>query len=310
MTSRLTIITVTYNSKREIENFLHSLVEVVPELGRGGITLETRIVDNNSSDGTAQFLSTLESTLLSRLNIILTFNEQNIGLSRAINRELDSSGSELVLFCNPDILFTIDIIRLIAILERFPRHGIVPELYNMDGTVQRISYRRFPTVTRIAFDFTVMGNLLSRFFPWIRNDYSYKHHRFRSPADYVEQPGGVCLLMHLSDIRKIRPFFDPAFPVLWNDVDMALRARELGIKFLIATDVKIFHAHAHSLKRADKTLISRLFYSHLGMIGFSTKWKLHPRVLRTILFLDTVFTIVFHRSLNKDVLTRFRCSLQ
>jgi GT2 family glycosyltransferase len=309
LTTRLIIVTVTYNSRGEIEGFLHSLIKIAPRLELEGIIFETRIVDNNSSDGTAQFLSSLNSTFLSRLNIKLTLNPQNIGLSKAINRELDNSRGDLVLLCNPDILFTLDAIQLIGVSNKFPGYGIVPELCNMDGTIQRVSYRRFPTIARITFDFTVAGNLFSRFLPWIKNDYCYKTHRFRSP-DYVEQPGGVFLLMHLSDTRRISPFFDPAFPVLWNDVDMALRAKELGIKFLIAPDAKIFHVHAHSLKKTDKTLISKLFYSHLGLIGFATKWKLHPRILQAILFSDTVFTIVFHRNFHKDVLTRFRCSLQ
>ena len=309
MKRTLTIITVTYNSRNEIERLLRSLQETAPNLALAGVIVEMRVVDNNSSDGTIEFLSSLDPSLISRLNIAITFNQHNLGLSIATNSELGKTGSDLVLFCNPDIVLTTDILQLVEMADRFPGHGVTPELYNLDGSIQRLIYRRFPTVARIVSDFTVSGNLFSRFFPWIRNDYCYKNYRFRTPVDYVDQPGAACLLMHLSDVKRIRPFFDPTFPVLWNDVDMALRARRLGIRFLIASNTRVPHSHTHSTNKTEKALVVKLFYSSLGLIGFSAKWRLHPRLLQSILFFDTVLAVVLFRHFAKDVLMRFRYSL-
>jgi len=310
LTRTLTIIAVTYNSRNEIETFLRSLYEIAPKLEQAGIVVETRIVDNNSGDETVQFLSSLDPGLTSRLKIRVISNRYNAGLSIATNNALANSHGDFVLFCNPDIVFTTDALHLIEIADRFPNHGITPELYNLDGTIQRIIYRRFPTVARIVSEYTVSGRLLSRVFPWIRNDYLYKNRQFRSPVDYVDQPGAVCLLLHLSDVKRINPFFDPALPVLWNDVDMALRAKEVGIRFLVAADLKIYHSHAHSMKRTEKTLVTKLFYSSLGLMGFLRKWRLHPRILQAILFFDAILAVVLFRTFGRDVLNRFRFSLQ
>jgi GT2 family glycosyltransferase len=285
----LSVIVVTYNSREEIAVFLQTLSNLVRKFR---ISVETQITDNNSEDKTQDFL-TGEASKWAELNLSLTLNSKNFGLSSELNKQIARCSGEMILICNPDIMFTEDMVQLLRYSETYPEYGIVPELLNYDGSTQKIVYRRFPTLSRILLSYTFTGRLLSRTIAKkIFDDYSYVGHEFCSPVDLIEQPGGGCLLFQKRTLKRLDPFFDPRFPVLWNDVDMAMRARAAGIRFLIAPDVKLFHGHAHSFKKLSLEQKMMLFYSSQGMLGFIEKWRLHPRIVRAILFFDSTASVV------------------
>ena len=286
-TSDLSVVVVTYNSRGEVAKCLESFSRIVLEFR---LKVEVRIMDNNSTDGTREWLQQ-NAQMFPSLNLRLNLNKKNIGLSNAVNEELARCNSDMVLICNPDVVFTSGFIHLLNFSRQHPEFGVVPELRNLDGTVQRVTYRRFPTVTRILMDFTGLGIHFSRYiFSWVHDDYCYVDYKFNEPVDFLEQPGASFLLLHKDTAKKLSPFFDPQFPVLWNDVDMALRARLLGIRFVIMPGVKIYHELGHSMKSVNHSRGALLFFSQHGLIGFARKWNLHPRILQASIFLDAVFS--------------------
>jgi len=87
------VVIVTYNSMKTIEDCLLSLGH---HLREGD---EVIVVDNNSEDGTQQFLLE-EQGKLHQSTLIL--NPFNLGFSRASNLGCAASKSEFVCFLNPD----------------------------------------------------------------------------------------------------------------------------------------------------------------------------------------------------------------
>ncbi len=89
MTARTTIVTVTFNSAGVIEAMLKSVPVGVP----------VTVVDNASGDATCDMLSRYP-------NVRLVKNDKNEGFARACNRGASESGSEFLLFLNPDAVLS------------------------------------------------------------------------------------------------------------------------------------------------------------------------------------------------------------
>lgn len=285
----ISIITVTYNSKPEIERFLLSLSNMLKEFS---LPVEIRIWDNASSDGTREYLRSSERSFES-LRMKLDFSDHNVGLSKALNFEIIQSEGDWVLLCNPDVEFSRDVPRLFEFASSHSKYGIIPDMKNPDGTRQRSIHRRFPSFARIFFEYTSIGVYFSRLFPFIRDDYKYSNRRFSYPT-IIEQPGGSFLLISKSILDRFLDqgkFVDERFPVFWNDVDLAMRARSRDVKFVILPEVIIQHGFGHSVKKINRETLLTLFYGSYGMIGFARKWGMHPRIFQLILFLDSIFAV-------------------
>jgi GT2 family glycosyltransferase len=285
----ISIITVTYNSRLEIERFLLSLTEMLKNFS---VEVETKIWDNASSDGTGGYLQTLQSN--QELRMTLHLSPKNVGFSKAANSEIERSKGEWILLCNPDVEFSDDVPRLLDFASFHQMYGVVPDLKNPDGTIQRSIHRRFPSFTRIFFEYTSLGRYSSRLLPFVRDDYKYSHTKFTTPT-FIEQPGGAFLLLHrnlLVRLSKNAKLFDERFPIFWNDVDMSMRARTEGVKFVIVPEVRILHGFGRSVKKIDRVTRLTLLLGRHGLIGFAHKWRMHPRAIQTIFFLDSIFDVL------------------
>ena len=293
----ISIITVTYNSRQEIEHFLLSLSDMLNEFS---LPVETRVWDNASSDGTGEYLRSSEKSF-EPLRLKIEFSAQNVGLSKALNSEIARSKGEWVLLCNPDVEFSRDVPKLFEFASSHSKYGIIPDMKNPDGTRQRSIHRRFPSFARIFFEYTSLGVYFSRLIPFIRDDYKYSQGEFTRPT-IIEQPGGSFLLIHrgtLDELTVQGRLFDERFPVFWNDVDVAMRARRKSVKFVIVPEVMLKHDFGHSVKRTNRELILTLFFGSHGLIGFASKWRMHPRAIQMMFFLDSIFAV------SLGVLSRF-----
>lgn len=324
----ISVIAVTYNSEPVIETFLETLDEMVRTLS---LSVETILADNASQDGSQKIIRQV-SPKYPRLNIVVVLNEKNVGLSKALNDIIGLCRGERVLICNPDITFNESFREMLKVSEQCPELVLVPELLESDGTPQRVIYRRFPTVLRIVSDFTAIGDSVPGLFDKIRKDYRYIGRGFKRPMDSLEQTAAVCMLIDRKVADMFHPFYDPAFPVFWNDVDMSKRAQMLGIRLAIVPGTKIYHGLGQSAKKSNPEKIAMLFYSSHGMIGYAKRWDMYPSMLRLILFSDSILRILREvikrmigrktrrlartrelspfREMTKKHLLAFRCSLR
>jgi len=294
----ISVIVVTYNSESVISTFLGTLNTVVESLD---LSVETILTDNASRDRTQEIIRE-SCQKYSRLNMVTLFNEKNVGLSKALNQMIGLCKGERILVCNPDIAFTESIREMLRIAEQNPNLVLVPELLKSDGTPQRVIYRRFPTVIRIVSDFMAIGDIVPKLFDRIRKDYRYIGTRFRSPMDSLEHTSAVCMLVHTQVATMLSPFYDPVFPVYWNDVDMSKRAKKLNIPCAIVPDTKIYHGLGQSGNKSNPEKKAMLFYSSYGMIGYARRWDMYPNILRLILFFDSIVQIL--REIAKRLIGR------
>ena len=96
-------------------------------------------------------------------------------------------------------------------------------------------------------------------------------------------------------------FYDERFPVYWNDVDLAMRAKAADIRFYKST-MKVFHTGAVSSQKIGLDMRLALFYGKSGLIGFVEKWSMHPRLIKAAFFIDTIFHVVFARDKAMTIL--------
>lgn len=294
----ISVITVTYNSESVIWGFLATLEKVVNTLH---LSVETILTDNASQDGTQRVLREA-CEKYPGLNVSALINKKNIGLSKALNYMIDLCKGKRILVCNPDIAFTESLQEMLKISEQRSESVLVPELVESNGMPQRAIYRRFPTVLRIISVYTDIGNSVPKLFDRIRKDYTYSERRFRFPVDALEQTSAVCMLLDATVAKMFSPFYDPAFPVYWNDVDMSKRAEMLGIQRVIVPATKIYHGLGQSGKKSSQEKLAMLFYSSYGMMGYAKRWGMHPNLLRLVLFLDSYPRII--KDLGKRIAGR------
>ena len=118
----LSVIIVSWNVRQLLKDCLTSLYDSI-----NGLTYEVLVVDNASSDSSAEMVQAEFQ------DVKLIANLENVGFGRANNQALEMCQGRYVLFLNPDTLVSEGSIEeLVRFLEHHPTVGMVgPEL--VDG---------------------------------------------------------------------------------------------------------------------------------------------------------------------------------
>jgi len=146
MKQRVSIIIVSYNTKDLLADCLESIKSQYD-----AAEIETIVVDNASSDGSADHVSRAYP------DVKLIRNSENKGFAAANNQGVEVSGGEYVLFLNSDTLLKDGAIEgMLDVFDKHPETGLCgPKLLNADGSVQRNVYH-FTTFRAILARYTVL----------------------------------------------------------------------------------------------------------------------------------------------------------
>ncbi|MCP2264687.1 glycosyltransferase family 2 protein [Promicromonospora thailandica] len=218
MTTEVSLITVTYNSAPTLERFW---------AGRPFGPYAWTVVDNSSSDGSAQVGRRLGAQVIEL--------ETNRGFSTANNVGAAATESEVLIFCNPDVTVTPDGIAALAAQVR--RHGgiVAPQLVNADGTLQE-NGRGIPYLHR------KVGHLLGYDSP------RYVKRAEASEVIDVAWVMGAALAMTRADFRRVGGW-DPAYFLYYEDHDLGLRSRALGLPVRVDGGVRWVHGWRRETRR-------------------------------------------------------------
>jgi GT2 family glycosyltransferase len=239
----LSVVILNYNTREHLRACLASLAA---EVSRSAVEAEIFVVDNASTDGSADMVSTdfpWVRVVRSPLNGGFAYGN-NLALSRA--------RGEAILLLNPDTtLAPGTIAALLWRLDAHPEAGVIgPKLLRPDGSMHLACRRSFPT-PEVAF-YRIAG--LSRLFPTSRRFARYNL-TYADPdlALEVDSVCGACLLIRRAVVERIG-LLDERFFLYGEDLDWCLRAREAGWTVRYEPGVVVQHQHgAASRQRALRT---------------------------------------------------------
>lgn len=278
MPASLDIVIVNWNSGRQLRACLDS----IRTSARDGFTL-TRvvIVDNASADGSATELTYPEFPLK------VIRSSVNLGFSAACNRGALGSGSDYLLFLNPDtILESQSLLAAIDFIE-MPTNSKIGvcgiQLRDERGEILR-SCSRFPKPAH--FYAHIFG--LNRMFPSrFRNNFmSDWDHASTMEVDVVT---GAFLLVRRSIFQSLGGF-DERYFVYLEDVDFLRAARRIGRECHYFVGAHAYHKGGGC---SDQAKAARIFYSLRSRILYS--YKHFSRTAATGIFASTLFIEPFTR---------------
>jgi N-acetylglucosaminyl-diphospho-decaprenol L-rhamnosyltransferase len=203
----LSIVIVAYNSVDVLGGLLDSLPAAL-----GRISAEVLVVDNGSSDGTAEFAE--------RHGGCRVIRSSNVGYAGGINLGVRlAQRSEAILVLNADVRLHEGSVPLMMKVLQQPGVGIVaPQVRSPTGGVEP-SLRRAPSLLR------AMG--LSRTGMPIFSEYITKPSDYASPRT-VEWALGAVLLMSRKCYETLGGW-DESFFLYSEETDFSLRARDAGL---------------------------------------------------------------------------------
>jgi len=196
-------------------------------------TFEIVVVDNGSTDGTPQWLA--EQERAGRLRSVA--NPDNLGFARGCNLGAAHARGRYLLFLNNDMEVTPGWLEpLVATLDQDPEAGIVgARLLFADETIQHGGV----ALVQVTKDgWTHIGGLhLSYQMP--------SDHQGARNAQYMQVVTGACLLIRPEVFAAVGGF-DERY---WNgneDVDLCLKARELGWDVVYRGESVVYHYESQS----------------------------------------------------------------
>ncbi len=267
--SKLSIITVNFNSSSFLKDCLESLQDVVVD-GE----MEILIYDNGPTDeGLADIIQKFPT-------VRLVSSERFISFSAANNRAADVSSGEYLFFLNPDTVVRSGAVEaLIQFIKYKTDCGAVgPKLVDAMGQPE-LSYTPDPGIFSEAY----MRILRRLPLGMQKNLYNTDNTR------KVDVIVGAAMMVRASAFKDVGGF-DEMFPLYLEDSDLCLRLRQAGWNIYYYPKAEIIHYRGQSggIKKSESTsklLTSNTFKYRQGQLRYYAKHKgkLQNMMLRTYL---------------------------
>ncbi|NSY38675.1 glycosyltransferase family 2 protein [Leisingera sp. ANG59] len=221
LNSRISIVTVTYNSSVIVENLLRSIPSGVSVI----------LVDNSSRDADAT------RTLAAEHGACFIANSENAGFGRACNQGAQQADTEFLFFVNPDAeLFPDTLEQLLAAADAHPEASA----FN----------------TRIVKgDESLFFKRRSKLIPkslWLGRDAAQQDGE-------VPVLSGGALLVRRSAFEQVGGF-DPKIFLFHEDDDLSLRLKAECGPLRYVYDAQVRHLLGHSTERSAKTAALKAWY--------------------------------------------------
>ena len=235
---QVSIIIVSYNVKYFLEQCLYSV-----EAACKNLNAETIVVDNASSDGSADYIS----SNFPRVKFVE--NETNHGFSRANNKGMSLASGDHILFLNPDTIVSENSITacLDFLSVRQDAGAVGVRLIDGSGYFLPESKRAFPSPMASFYKLTGISLLFPRssFF----NRYAVGNLHEDEVAEVDVLPGAFFMARRQMLIGLNG--FDENFFMYGEDIDLSYRIKMSGHKnYYLGTTVAI-HFKGESTQKDD-----------------------------------------------------------
>jgi N-acetylglucosaminyl-diphospho-decaprenol L-rhamnosyltransferase len=266
----INIVIVTYNSRLLICGLLDSISAAL-----AGVTAEVVVVDNNSRDGTADYVAGRRDCMLVR--------SANVGYAAGINRGvLASQRAEAILALNPDVILRPNSIPpMLRALQRENTGIVVPQVRSTQGDLS-LSLRREPSILRaLGLTTTRLG---------VFSEYMNRRSLYASPR-IVDWALGAAILMSRECYDRLGGW-DETYFLYSEETDLCLRARDRGLLTVYEPSSVVMHiggqsgqdGRTHSMRCINRV---RLYGRRHGVVAgwcfftlavaFELRWALRGR---------------------------------
>ncbi len=261
----LAIITVSYNTRDLLAGCIQS---AFAGLERSGLAGEIWVVDNASTDGSAEMVCQRFPT------VHLIAHDENVGFAAGNNLALREMGfgpldqrdqksfSRHVLFLNPDTRVVDDALgAMVRFLDATPRIGAAgARLVHGDGSFQHSAFA-FPGLVQIFLDFFPLHQRLLD----SRLNGRYPRRRYEAGKPFaVDHPLGAALMIRAETLDQVGGF-DERFFMYCEEIDLCRRIKAAGWEIYCVPQAAIVHLVAQSTRQFRDRMFVALWRSRFLM---------------------------------------------
>lgn len=219
---KVSLIIVNYNGFRITKRCVESIFQTT-----GGGKMETIIVDNNSTDGSA---IKLRETFGRKSNLQIIPRKSNDFLAAAYNEGFRHCHGEIVIFMNNDLTFTSGWLREIINSFSEKKVGIVGATILSAREKNKID-NRGGRLNFLGYGMSIIDEKNPFYIP------------------------GMLLAIRRSVFMRVGKF-DESYGANYEDVDLAWRVRFLGYKVLVAKRAVVYHLNSWTVNKYLKKPVS------------------------------------------------------
>jgi GT2 family glycosyltransferase len=218
---RATVVIPTLNARG-------LLAEALLSLERQTVEHDVVVVDNGSTDGTAEVVG----ERFPRVRVLR--EERNLGFGRAVNRGVETAETDVVVLLNNDAVCEREFVERVVAPFADEAIGMVAGVLVQDGAPDLVD------TAGIELDTTL------RSWDALWNRPVAEIAGARPPVG----PSGGAAAFRTAAFRGVGGF-DDAFFAYWEDVDLALRLQLAGWRCVRADDARALHKHGQTLGAAS-----------------------------------------------------------
>lgn len=252
----LSIVIVNWNAGDQLRACIGSIAQAA---GRLSPSCEVIVVDNASTDDSVHEIDECG------VPVRLIANTANRGFAAACNQGASEAHGDYLLFLNPDTrLFSDSLTRPLEFMERQENSAIGIcgiRLVDESGNTSNCA-SRFPSLRVLVG--TILG--LAKLLPWIFPPHLMTP-RELNDSRTVDQVIGAFFLIRRNVFDRCGGF-DERFFVYFEEVDLSLRAKQLGYASYFLSDVAAFHKGGGC---SEQVKAARLFYSLRSRVLYAQK---------------------------------------
>ena len=242
---KLSIIIVNYNVKFFLEHCLLSVIKACK-----GLTAEIIVVDNNSSDGSKEYL------MPKFPSVKFIWNNINVGFGKANNSAVLIAQGDYVLFLNPDTILPEDCFKkCISFFEKNNCGALGVRMIDGNGSFLKESKRCLPTASAGLFQMIGFTNVFPN--SSLFSKY-YAGHLAENENNKVEVLAGAFMMLSKNAV-EITGGFDEAFFMYGEDIDLSYRILKAGLQNYYLGEVTIIHFKGESTQKKDDTYINHFY---------------------------------------------------
>lgn len=232
----LSVIIVNYNVKYFLEQCLYSVQKAC-----AGIEVEVFVIDNNSTDGSREWLEQQFSEVKFR------WQSTNDGFGKANNKALKEAQGDYVLFLNPDTIIAEDTLHLcIAEMKKNENIGALGvRMIDGSGKFLKESKRGFPAAAASFFKMSGLSSLFPRSATFAKY---YAGHLNEKENHTVDVLAGAFMLLSRKTIDLTKGF-DEDFFMYGEDVDLSYRIQKAGLQNRYFAGTTIIHFKGESTQK-------------------------------------------------------------